>query len=50
MEGLISQGAEGIILGCTEIELLIKQSDSHAPLFPTTLIHAVSAVEYALKD
>jgi aspartate racemase len=50
MEALISQGAEGIILGCTEIELLVKQSDSRAPLFPTTLIHAVSAVEYALKD
>ncbi|MBK8783299.1 MAG: aspartate/glutamate racemase family protein [Anaerolineales bacterium] len=50
MELLIAQGAEGIILGCTEIELLVNQSDSRAPLFPTTLIHAVSAVEYALKD
>jgi aspartate racemase len=50
MESLIAQGAEGIILGCTEIELLVKQSDGSTPLFPTTLIHAVSAVEYALKD
>ena len=50
METLIAQGAEGIILGCTEIELLVKQSDSHVPLFPTTSIHAISAVEYALKD
>ncbi len=50
MESLIAQGAEGIILGCTEIELLVMQSDSSVPLFPTTLIHAISAVEYALKD
>ncbi|MFN8382894.1 MAG: aspartate/glutamate racemase family protein [Anaerolineales bacterium] len=50
MKSLIAQGAEGIILGCTEIELLVKQSDSSMQLFPTTSIHAVSAVEYALKD
>jgi len=50
METLIVQGAEGIILGCTEIELLVKQSDSRVPLFATTSIHAISAVEYALKD
>jgi aspartate racemase len=50
MESLIESGAEGIILGCTEIELLVKQSDSRVPLFPTTSIHAISAVEYALKD
>ena len=49
IESLILQGAEGIILGCTEIELLIKQSDSHVPLFPTSLIHAVAAVEKALE-
>ena len=50
MELLIAQGAEGIILGCTEIELLVKQGDSRVLLFPTTSIHAVSAVEYSLKD
>lgn len=50
MKALIAQGAEGIILGCTEIELLVKQSDSSVQLFPTTSIHAISAVEYALKD
>lgn len=50
METLIENGSEGIILGCTEIELLVQQGDSRVPLFPTTLIHAVSAVEYALKD
>jgi len=50
MEALIAQGAEGIILGCTEIELLVSQKDSSVPLFPTTSIHAISAVEYTLKD
>jgi aspartate racemase len=49
MESLIADGAEGIILGCTEIELLVKQEDSRMPLFPTTSIHAVAAVEFALK-
>jgi len=45
---LIEQGAEGIILGCTEIGLLVKPEDSDVPLFDTTLIHAVGAVDYAL--
>jgi len=45
---LEAAGAEGVILGCTEIGLLIKQSDSTIPLFDTTLIHAEAAVEYAL--
>ncbi|HHO56724.1 MAG TPA: aspartate/glutamate racemase family protein [Trueperaceae bacterium] len=45
---LKTQGAEGIILGCTEIGLLIKQTDSELPVFDTTLIHALAAVEYAL--
>jgi aspartate racemase len=49
METLIAQGAQGIILGCTEIELLVKQDDSSVPLFPTTTIHAVAAVEFAFK-
>jgi len=46
---LISQGAEGIILGCTEIGLLIKKEDMKIPLFDTTSIHAKKAVEYALR-
>lgn len=50
MEWLVAQGAEGIILGCTEIELLVGQNDSRVPLFPTTYIHAVAAVEKALGD
>lgn len=50
MQSLVEQGAQGIILGCTEIELLVKQEDSSVPLFPTTYIHAVAAVEYALDN
>ena len=45
---LTDKGAGGIILGCTEIGLLIKQSDCDAPIFDTTQIHAQAAVEYAL--
>jgi len=48
MKKLVQAGAEGIILGCTEIELLVHNGDSQAPLFPTTQIHAIAAVEYAL--
>lgn len=48
MEQLIRLGAKGIILGCTEIGLLIHDQDSQVPLFDTTRIHAVAAVEYAL--
>jgi aspartate racemase len=43
------QGAEAIILGCTEITLLIQQEHSPLPVFDTTYIHAVAAVEYALQ-
>jgi len=49
MEQFVSEGAEGIILGCTEIGLLVHQEDSLVPLFDTTRIHAEAAVEYALK-
>lgn len=48
MEQMVKEGAEGIILGCTEIGLLIHQEDSQVPLFDTTRIHAEAAVEYAL--
>jgi aspartate racemase len=47
---LVKQGAEGIILGCTEIGLLVKQEDSPVPLFDTTKIHAMAAVKYALAN
>lgn len=50
IENLIDDGAQGIILGCTELPLLIKQDDCPVPLFDTTKIHAQAAVEYALKD
>ena len=45
---LISQGAQGIILGCTEIPILIKQKDCLVPVFDTTRIHAAAAVAFAL--
>ncbi|WP_159517669.1 aspartate/glutamate racemase family protein [Sunxiuqinia indica] len=47
IEKLRAAGAEGIILGCTEIPLLIKQQDCTIPLFNTTEIHAKAAVEFA---
>ena len=43
-----NKGAAGIILGCTEIGLLVKQNDFELPLFDTTEIHAKCAVELAL--
>jgi aspartate racemase len=45
---LIQQGAEGVILGCTEIPLLIKQEDCPVPVFDTTLLHAMAAVDFVL--
>jgi aspartate racemase len=48
IDKLVQQGAQGIILGCTEIGLLVKQSDCRVPLFDTTVIHASAAVEWAL--
>ncbi len=47
---LIAQGAEGIILGCTEIPLLLKQSDCTVPIFDTMTIHAMAAVDFALSE
>lgn len=46
---LVADGAEGIILGCTEIPLLIKQEDAAVPVFDTALIHSAAAVEFALS-
>lgn len=46
--GLVSRGAQGIILGCTEIPLLISEPDVGVPLFDTTLIHAEAALAYAV--
>lgn len=47
---LIEQGAEGIILGCTEIPLIISQDDVTVPVFNTTQIHAQAAVEFAVSN
>lgn len=49
IQRLISEGAEGIILGCTEIPILIKQEDCTAPVFDTTRIHSQAAVRFALS-
>ena len=48
INNLVLSGAEGIVLGCTEIPLLIKQEDVNIPIFDTTMIHSISAVEFAL--
>lgn len=46
---LVDQGAQGVILGCTEIGLLVDQSDSPVPLFDTTKLHCAAAVDFALQ-
>jgi aspartate racemase len=48
IEGMVTRGAEGIILGCTEIGMLVHDEDSSVPLFDTTRIHAIAAVKLAL--
>ena len=48
IEALIDRGAEGIVLGCTEIPLLIKQADASVPLLDTAVLHADAALAYAL--
>ena len=49
INSLHQQGAEGVILGCTEIPLLIKQEDCSIPVFDTTLLHATAAVDFVLS-
>ncbi|CAM3228883.1 aspartate/glutamate racemase family protein [Streptobacillus felis] len=49
INGLVEKGAEGVILGCTEIDLLIKDGDVDVPVFDTTEIHADKAFELAIK-
>jgi aspartate racemase len=46
---MVGRGAEGIVLGCTEIPMLVKQKDVLVPVFDTTTIHAQYAVEVALE-
>jgi aspartate racemase len=48
IDRLVAAGAQGVVLGCTEIELLLTQQDVDVPVFPTTRIHAEAAVAFAL--
>lgn len=48
MVRLVERGAQGIILGCTELPLLVRQADATVPLFDTTTLHAMAAVDLAL--
>jgi len=50
LQDLFNQGAQAVILGCTEITLLVQQTDTPIPLYDTTAIHAQSAVEAALDE
>lgn len=47
---IADKGAQGVILGCTEIPLIVKQEDYTLPLFDTTLLHATAAVDFALAE
>lgn len=49
IENLADNGAQAVILGCTEIGLLITNKDTKLPVFDTTKIHAIAAVDYALS-
>jgi aspartate racemase len=50
IESLRVRGAQGVILGCTEIPLLIKSGDGPLPVFDTTALHARAAVDFALAE
>jgi aspartate racemase len=48
MSNLVARGAEGIILGCTELPMLVEPEDASVPTFDTTTLHAMAAVDMAL--
>ena len=50
IDALHAQGAQGVILGCTEIAMLVGQGDTAVPLYDTTALHAQRAVAWALND
>ena len=50
IDGFAARGAEGVILGCTEIGMLVGQADTGVRLFDTTAIHAAKAVEFAISE
>lgn len=49
MVSLAQRGAQGVVLGCTELPLLVNQDDTPMPLFDTTRLHAMAAVNFALS-
>jgi aspartate racemase len=50
IDAMAARGAQAVILGCTEITLLIKQGDSSLPVFDTTALHAYAAVDWAIQN
>jgi aspartate racemase len=50
IQALVDRGAQGVILGCTELELLVKQADSELPVFPCTTLHVEAALDRALAE
>jgi len=50
IDRLVAAGAEGVVLGCTELELLVRAADAPVPVFPTTRLHAAAAVSQALAS
>lgn len=50
IHNLIERGAQGVVLGCTEIPLIVHQKDYTVPLYDTTTLHARAAVEYAIRE
>jgi aspartate racemase len=50
IDSLYAQGAQAVILGCTEIAMLVSQQDTPVPLYDTTALHAQKAVAWALSD
>lgn len=49
IQNLVQRGAQGVILGCTEIPLIVRQEDYEIPLYDTTALHARAAVDFALQ-
>ena len=49
IQNLVKRGAQGVILGCTEIPLIVRQEDYEIPLYDTTALHAQAAVDFALQ-
>jgi aspartate racemase len=49
IQNLVQRGAQGVVLGCTEIPLIVRQEDYKIPLYDTTSLHALAAVEFALQ-